>query len=343
VEEMVSVMWKKSLTGFAEPVASILIPVYNRVHMIEECIASALAQTFTDFEVVVIDNCSDDGTWEKCQKISQRDTRVRVLRNEKNIGPVQNWKRCIFNARGKYAKIVFSDDLIEPECLEKMVELFQEDVSLVYSKAKVGVSISSYRVQYEWVGETVDGSLISSELYIAHTLRQFGTLLSPGAALFRTDDLKRNLIEVLPKYDNKAFSYYGAGPDLLLFLLTASQYAFVAHVPSPLVFFREHEDSATTKALSQKHWPIRESYNHARAWFVSDYNRGKYLSVVAARIWTTELLLVRSMSALFSPRAFLESYLEPTRISPLIFLAEIPIILFSAFKYVWGYRLKNNK
>ena len=129
----------------------------------------------------------------------------------------------------------------------------------------------------------------------------------------------------------------------MLFLITASQYPFVAHVPRPLVFFREHEDSATTKALSHKHWPIRESYNRARAWFVSDYLHSKYINAVAARIWVTEILLSRSASALFSPRIYLERFLDTKRISLLRFIAEIPSVLYFAFSYILKYRVKKVK
>ena len=60
--------------------------------------------------------------------------------------------------------------------------------------------------------------------YIMYNLSNFGTLVSPGAALFRKKDLINNFKDNLPLYDDKAFSYFGAGPDLLLFLLTAIDY-----------------------------------------------------------------------------------------------------------------------
>ena len=77
------------------PRVSILIPVYNREALIGECIQSALFQTFTDFEVIIVDNASTDNTWGICQRFAEQDKRVRVFRNEKNIGPVRNWRRCV--------------------------------------------------------------------------------------------------------------------------------------------------------------------------------------------------------------------------------------------------------
>jgi len=75
------------------PKVSILIPVFNRKDYIAECIQSALDQTFTDFEVVVVDNASEDGTWEICQQFAANDQRVRIFQNDTNIGPVRNWRR----------------------------------------------------------------------------------------------------------------------------------------------------------------------------------------------------------------------------------------------------------
>src|SRR5579872_7024825 len=101
------------------PLVSILIPVFNRSELIVQTIKSALMQTIAEIEVIVSDNASTDGTWDVCKTLAKEDQRVRVIRSETNLGPVRNWKRCIEVARGKYAKILFSDDLILPNYLEE--------------------------------------------------------------------------------------------------------------------------------------------------------------------------------------------------------------------------------
>ena len=99
----------------SSPKVSILIPVYNREAFIAACVQSALEQTFTDFEIIIVDNASTDTTWKICQQIAEQDKRIRIFRNERNIGPVRNWRRCIEEARGVYGKILWSDDLISEE------------------------------------------------------------------------------------------------------------------------------------------------------------------------------------------------------------------------------------
>ena len=88
------------------PLASILIPVYNRAGLIEATIRSALAQSYDPIEVVVVDNASTDATWEVLQRLALEDPRLRIFRNETNLGPVRNWRACAEHARGHYAKIL---------------------------------------------------------------------------------------------------------------------------------------------------------------------------------------------------------------------------------------------
>ena len=77
------------------PKVSILIPVFNRKSYISDCIQSALDQTISSIEIIIVDNASNDGTWEICQEYANRDQRIRIFRNDTNIGPVRNWKKCL--------------------------------------------------------------------------------------------------------------------------------------------------------------------------------------------------------------------------------------------------------
>ena len=88
------------------PLVTIHIPSYNRKALLIPCIESALAQTFTDIEIVIVDNASTDGAWEVCQEFAARDSRVRIFQNEANLGPGFNGLRCLAESRGQYAKIL---------------------------------------------------------------------------------------------------------------------------------------------------------------------------------------------------------------------------------------------
>lgn len=103
------------------PVVSVCVPTYNGAAYLAECLDSILAQTFTDFEVLIVDDCSRDDTLAIAEQYARRDPRVRVLRNEHNLGLVGNWNRCVEIAQGEWIKFVFQDDLIAPTCLDRML------------------------------------------------------------------------------------------------------------------------------------------------------------------------------------------------------------------------------
>lgn len=116
-----------------QPLVSICIPTYNGAKYLRECLDSVLAQTFTDFEVLFVDDQSSDETMSIAQAYAAKDTRICVKQNEQNLGLVGNWNRCIELAQGEWIKFVFQDDLIAPECLEKMLAASKPDSSIICS------------------------------------------------------------------------------------------------------------------------------------------------------------------------------------------------------------------
>ncbi|MFZ5593836.1 MAG: glycosyltransferase family 2 protein [Pseudomonadota bacterium] len=100
---------------------SICIPTYNGQEYLQECLDSILIQTYPDTEILIVDDCSTDDTVRIVEEYAIRDNRIRLIKNEQNLGLVGNWNRCIELAQGEWIKFVFQDDLIAPTCLEKML------------------------------------------------------------------------------------------------------------------------------------------------------------------------------------------------------------------------------
>lgn len=262
------------------PLVSILIPTYNRESLIRECVASALAQTYSSFEVIIVDNASNDGTWEICKNLASLDHRLRIYRNNTNIGPVANWKRCAELARGKLSKILFSDDILNSDCLAIMVPFLHSSTAFVYCSASVGKSVSTSRISYA-LGDNI---AFNSSHYIDLVL-QGRAPVSPGAVLIRTDDILRNLHSKVPTRLYHCFDCHGAGPDILLLLFTADLYPCVAHVSIPLVFFRHHHGSFS---VSDQHNQVSLAYRSAFAYYLFSRNRKLWLQYVA-RQWRDEV------------------------------------------------------
>lgn len=99
-----------------DPYATIAIPTFNAAAHVEETIASALAQTRRNIEIIVVDNQSTDETVSLVEAFD--DPRLRVVINERNLGMAGNWNRAASLARGTYVAVLHADDIMEPEFIE---------------------------------------------------------------------------------------------------------------------------------------------------------------------------------------------------------------------------------
>lgn len=119
------------------PLISVLIPNYNYVKYVATAVQSALDQTYPNLEVVVADNCSTDGAWELLSERFGSNPRVRLHRNERNIGMARNFDRLLELARGDFLLCLSSDDFLLPPHLERLEARFHADPSLdvVYCNA----------------------------------------------------------------------------------------------------------------------------------------------------------------------------------------------------------------
>jgi glycosyltransferase involved in cell wall biosynthesis len=123
------------VTGDATPRVSVLVPSYNNASFIEATMDSILAQSFEDFELVVADHSSTDGSWQRLQRYAA-DPRVRLLQTERGGGAPRNWQRVTQAARGDLVKLVCGDDLIYPDCLLRQVEAMDANPSVVLVAAQ---------------------------------------------------------------------------------------------------------------------------------------------------------------------------------------------------------------
>jgi glycosyltransferase involved in cell wall biosynthesis len=109
-----------------QPVVSIGLAVYNGEDYLEQAIQSILAQTYTDFELIISDNASTDRTAEICQKYAAIDKRICYSRNETNIGGANNENLTFKLSRGQYFRWAAHDDVCAPTLIEKCVAALEE-------------------------------------------------------------------------------------------------------------------------------------------------------------------------------------------------------------------------
>jgi glycosyltransferase involved in cell wall biosynthesis len=107
------------------PKISVIMPVYNTAPYLPAAIESILSQSFTDFEFLIIDDGSTDGSYEVCEKYAEQDERIKLSRNDKNMGISYTRNKLIELANSEYIAPQDSDDISLPHRLELSYEYLQ--------------------------------------------------------------------------------------------------------------------------------------------------------------------------------------------------------------------------
>ncbi|MCZ7663021.1 MAG: glycosyltransferase [Thermoleophilia bacterium] len=121
----------------SKPRVTIGLPVRNGARFLDQALASLVSQTFTDFEIVVSDNASDDETQKIVLSYARSDPRIRYYRNERDVGAARNFNRTFHLARGEYFRWAAHDDIWHDEHLARCVEALDADPRVVLAYTKV--------------------------------------------------------------------------------------------------------------------------------------------------------------------------------------------------------------
>ena len=111
------------------PKVSVICGIYNSLgcYSFEESIKSILTQTLADFEFIICDDGSTDGTWERLERFGKSDKRIKLIRNGKNLGLAASLNRCIEISEGEYIARHDCDDISAPQRLEKQISFLEEN------------------------------------------------------------------------------------------------------------------------------------------------------------------------------------------------------------------------
>lgn len=139
------------------PLVSIGLPVFNGEAYLAVAISSVLAQTFTDFELLICDNASTDGTSAIASSFASQDPRIRYVRNPRNLGAAPNYNLCFELARGRYFKWFAHDDRLEPDYLTRTVAAMEARSELVLCNTRVDV-IDESGQRIGTYGSVLDGA-----------------------------------------------------------------------------------------------------------------------------------------------------------------------------------------
>jgi glycosyltransferase involved in cell wall biosynthesis len=236
------------------PAVSVLVPTYNGERYLAACLDSVLAQTQSDWELIVVDDCSSDGTLDIARAYARRDARVRVARNRTNLGMVRNWNHCVDLARGTWVKFLFQDDLMVPSCIAEMVAAAREATDFVACKRgfifEDGTSATDREFYLTHPSVTsLDGMAeVSPAVVCDWAIDRLGVnfIGEPSAVLLRRDLFAR---------------FGGFDPDLIMicdteYWVRVASHTGLIHVPQTLCQFRVHPGSASARALASRRYRI---------------------------------------------------------------------------------------
>ena len=224
------------------PIVSVLMTAYNREKYIAEAIESVLASEFTDFELIIVDDCSKDNTVAIAKTYAAKDKRIQLYTNEKNLGDYPNRNKAASYATGKYLKYLDSDDIIYPEGLAVFVKSME-----AFPEAAVGIAIDGNR------GDTASAIMMSpAEAYQYHFYQKGLFDMGPSGLIFHAARFRE-----IGGFSGKR--YVG---DTEINLKVAARWP-VVKITASLVFWRQHDGQEIVAGLKstgylELHLPMHE-------------------------------------------------------------------------------------
>ncbi len=212
------------------PGISVVMPAYNAEKTLAAAVQSVLAQTYADFELLIVDDCSTDGTAALAEQLARRDSRIRILRNERNSGVSVSRNFGVAQAKYPWIALLDSDDQWTPEKLERQLRVLetQEDAGLIFT----GVSY-------------IDEAGRHSD-FVFHVPRHvtFRELLRQNVISCSSVLVKRELLECWPMYpDQNIHEDYAAWLQIL------KEIPCAVGVDEPLLIYRVSSGSKSGNKL----------------------------------------------------------------------------------------------
>jgi glycosyltransferase involved in cell wall biosynthesis len=241
------------------PLVSICIPVYNGGQYLRECLDSAVAQTYDNVEIVIVDDCSTDNSADIILEYLKLFPAMRYSVNAKNLGLTENWNECIRQAKGEWIKFVFQDDRIGKNCIEVFLQYAGKYDCPLFVSERVFLTEPELpvkeRIYYLEILPTLsridirkeDDFITKDEISNAAVRYMSMNIIGEPTVMF----FKRKIVEERGYYNNNLEQIC----DLEFALRIASNEGMV-YVPQRLSEFRIHSGSATSRNLSVKHYRL---------------------------------------------------------------------------------------
>lgn len=218
---------------------SVVVPNYNHAPYLKERLDSVLAQTYTHYEVIILDDCSTDNSREVIEGYRQNEHVAHIVYNKENVGRVfLQWRKGIGLAKGDLVWIAESDDKCEPQLLERLVEQFKKNPGLALAFCKSTLFTTSGKT---WTQDTqgLEAGVYDGKAFITTFMSHGCPMLNASACLFR----KTAFEHIADTYT----TFKAAGDRM--FWTEISECGNVAVVDDRLNWYRKHDTNTTALAL----------------------------------------------------------------------------------------------
>jgi glycosyltransferase involved in cell wall biosynthesis len=224
------------------PLVTVIALCYNHEKFIEECLQSVVSQTYTNIELIIVDDFSTDNSREKILSFKKANPSTQIILNDKNIGNCRSFNQAFHISKGKYVIDFSTDDVMLPEKIEEQVKLFErsEKIGVVFSDADFIDEDSNY------LGNNKKGLFLPEGNVYENLLR--GKIFNMPSSMM----MRRTILEELGGYD-ETLSY-----EDFDFWVRSSRICEYGYVPQLLSFQRISKGSHSTKSI-QKHSPLIQS------------------------------------------------------------------------------------
>jgi len=224
------------------PTVSVCLPLYKGAKYLGEAIESVLAQTYSDFELLIGDDCSPDDSARIMKEYAARDSRIKVWTNDTNLGHYGNYNACIKRVTGKYVKLFAQDDVLLPRMLERFVDVMEKNPNVtLINCTRIWMDENGKPIPIETPLDIqltkpfdVDTTTNGIEAIISTLRNQYNWLGEPASQMFRAENIDGGLDESFRQIGDMEYNYRQ--------LLKGDHY-FVAE---ELCKFRKHSASWTT-------------------------------------------------------------------------------------------------
>lgn len=221
------------------PIVSFIVPCYKLAHLLPDCVNSILAQTYDNFEVLIMDDCSPDNTAQVAR--SFRDARVKHIRNDPNVGHLRNYNKGIGLAAGRYVWLISADDCLrKPYVLERYLEVMEAHPEVGYAFCP-GVGLQGQRETeiVEWAVLDHQDAILNGREFLCRLL-QANCVLAPSGLVRK---------ECYERLGTFPLDLPFAG-DWYLWCMFALYYD-VAYFCEAMVNYREHSQSMTDLLIAE--------------------------------------------------------------------------------------------